>query len=148
MNPSITKYAPSLKIIILFFAILAGISCQKEQSLEHGVPGGGVIGGSATFTLVPTGGNCSDAVVIGNYEVGAQLNVDAQITVTVNVTKTGDWTYTTAQVNGFFFAVFGDLQFHPMADGIVMVFPDHNNVLFHQVVDHFFIGNFFAIGVV
>jgi hypothetical protein len=109
MNPSKIRYSASLKHFILFFALIAGVSCQKEKSTEHGGPGGGgVVGGSAAFTLVPSGSNCSDAVVTGNFEVGTQIGTNATLTVTVNVTKTGDWTYTTAQVNGILFAGFGD----------------------------------------
>jgi hypothetical protein len=86
------------------------IGCQKELSKDTlgsggtGGGGGGSASGSAQFSLVPSGSNCSDAVVAGIYEAGTALGVDAMMTVTVNVTKAGDWTYTTAMVNGFLFA--------------------------------------------
>jgi hypothetical protein len=107
MNPT---YKPSLylKYIFIILASTAVIGCQKEVSLELGTPGGGVIGGSAVFALVPSGSNCSDAVISGLFEAGTPLGTDAKLTVTVNVTKTGDWTYSTALANGFVFTGSGD----------------------------------------
>jgi hypothetical protein len=109
MKPSSSFKLPVyLKYIFILVTIIAGISCQKEMSLEEVTPGGGVTGGSAAFKLVPSGSNCSDAVVSGIFEAGTPLGADAKLTVTVNVTKTGDWTYTTAEANGFLFAGTGD----------------------------------------
>jgi hypothetical protein len=107
MNPLVIKFFSSAKHIILFFAIIAGTGCQKEISHEL-VGSGGVVGGSAEFTLVPSGSNCSDAVVSGIYQKDAAIGSGAELTVTVNVTKTGDWTYTTDMVNGFVFAGLGN----------------------------------------
>jgi hypothetical protein len=107
MNPYF-KLSPWLKYIFLFLAITAVISCQKEKSLEEGIPPGGVTGGSAVFKLVPSANNCSDAIVSGQFEAGTVLGPDAMLTVTVNVTKTGDWSYSTAAANGFAFAGTGD----------------------------------------
>jgi hypothetical protein len=112
MNPSIsTKRRSPLSYLFLFITIIAGISCQKELSNETSLPGGGGSGGSggaAVFALVPSGSNCSDAAVAGNFQVNITLAGDAKLTVTVNVTKAGDWTYTTAPVNGFVFAGAGN----------------------------------------
>lgn len=100
-----------LRFIVLLF-LLANIGCQKEISTEGllsgGGGGGGAVGGSAQFALAPSGANCSDAVVSGAFVAGTALGIDAVLTVTVNVTKTGDWTYSTALVNGFAFAGAGN----------------------------------------
>jgi hypothetical protein len=53
---------------------------------------------------MPSGSNCSDAVITGTYQEGIALGIDAVLVVTVDVKKTGDWTYSTAVVNGFLFA--------------------------------------------
>jgi hypothetical protein len=103
----IKKKPLSLTPLLLLFLTFFGITgCQKEMSKETAGPGGGSSGGSAVFALVPTGGQCSDAVVAGSFEAG--ISGDGQLTVTVNVTKAGDWTYSTAMVNGFVFAGAGN----------------------------------------
>jgi|GEM_PF-950186 len=99
---------------LVFLLLLATIGCQKELSkdtLGSGGTvggGGGTSSGSAVFTLVPTGSNCSDAAVTGVIEAGTTLAADAVITVTVNVTKIGDWTYSTAIADGFSFVGTGN----------------------------------------
>ena len=105
----------SLTRLFVFLLLLGSIGCQKEMSkdtLGAGGPlgggGGGTTGGSAEFALVPSGNNCSDAAVTGIFEANTTLGADALLTVTVNVTKTGDWTYTTAATNGFSFAGAGN----------------------------------------
>ena len=90
----------------IFLVLLGGIGCQKELSQENHLPGGGsgASGGSAVFSLAPSGSSCSDAVISGAFQAGSDLGSDAKLTVTVNVTKTGDWTFSTALINGFAFA--------------------------------------------
>jgi len=104
----------SLTHFLVFLLLLGNIGCQKELSKDT-LGSGGVIGGGggnatggAEFVLVPSGSNCSDAAVAGTFEAGVALGIDAIMTVTVNVTKTGDWTYSTALVNGFAFAGAGN----------------------------------------
>lgn len=94
---------------IVFLLPLINIGCQKEISSETGaIPGGGgAVDSSAVFSLVPSGADCSDAVVDGSYVAGKAVGMDEELIVTVNVTKTGEWTYSTALVNGFAFAGFG-----------------------------------------
>jgi hypothetical protein len=97
-----------LRFIVILF-LLANIGCQKDISSETGTlpgggGGGGPVGGSAQFALVPSANSCSDADIEGTYVAGTALGMDAEITVTVNVTKSGDWTYSTSLVNGFAFA--------------------------------------------
>ena len=99
----------SLTHLLVFLLLLANIGCQKEMSkdtLGSGGPvggGGSGAGGTAVFKLVPAGNSCSDAAVTGVIEAGTTLAADALITVTVNVTKVGDWTYSTATADGFSF---------------------------------------------
>ncbi len=100
----------SLTRLLVFLLLLGNIGCQKEMSKDTlgaggtvGGGGGGTTGGSADFALVPSGNNCSDAAVTGIYEANTTLGADALLTVTVNVTKTGDWTYSTSATNGFSF---------------------------------------------
>lgn len=93
----------------VFLFLLASIGCQKEISME--LPpstGGGAGSGSAEFTLAPSGTSCSDAAVAGQFVAGTDLGLDAMLTVTVNVTKAGDWTYSTTIINGFAFAGAGN----------------------------------------
>ncbi len=105
----------SLTHLLVFLLILANIGCQKEMSkdtLGSGGPvgggGGSNSGGTAVFKLVPAGNNCSDAAVTGVIEAGSTLAADALITVTVNVTKVGDWTYSTATTDGISFVGAGN----------------------------------------
>lgn len=98
---SITRH---LIFSVWCLSLVSLLSCQKEKSLETGGNPGGGSGGTAIFTLVPSGSNCSDAQVAGTYHVGTALTTNATITVTVNVTGAGTWTYATAIVNGFAFA--------------------------------------------
>jgi hypothetical protein len=95
----------------LFFTFLITLlSCSKERSVEtgNGGPAGGTTGGTASFELVASGTNCSDAAVSGTFLAGTALNSGSTLTVTVNVKKTGSWTYSTAKVNGFVFAGAGE----------------------------------------
>lgn len=113
MNTSLINKSLSLTHFLVFLLLLGNIGCQKELSKDTlgsggAGGGGGTSSGSAQFSLVPSGSNCSDAVVSGNFEAGTALGSDAILTVTVNVTKTGDWTYTTSLVNGFVFAGAGN----------------------------------------
>ncbi|HEY1201515.1 MAG TPA: hypothetical protein VGE79_11065, partial [Niastella sp.] len=91
---------------LVFIFLLANIGCGKEGSTELPVNSGsgGFSGGSAKYALVPSGSGCSDAVVTGSFVAGVDLGLDAELTVTVDVTTIGDWTYSTKLVNGFVFA--------------------------------------------
>src|SRR4051812_30261443 len=107
----------SLTRLLVFLLLLGNIGCQKEMSkdtlgtggvLGGGGGGGSTTGGSAVFALAPSGNKCSDAAVTGLFEAGTVLGADALLTVTVNVTKTGDWTFTTAAADGFSFVGAGN----------------------------------------
>ena len=113
MNFPLISKSLNLTRFLVFLVLLTNVGCQKELSKDTlgsggSGGGGGNAGGSAQFALVPSGSNCSDAVVSGTYEAGTALGIDAVLTVTVNVTKAGDWTYSTTLVNGFVFAGAGN----------------------------------------
>lgn len=105
MSTTITRPKIGFHSLLVLLLVAVFCSCQKEMSFETGNSGGsgGVSGGSAVFALVPSVASCSDAVVSGAYQAGTALGTDAQIVLTVNVTKAGDWTYTTGTVNGYSF---------------------------------------------
>ncbi|MBE7170230.1 MAG: hypothetical protein INR73_06550 [Williamsia sp.] len=92
-----------VKACLLFVAAISLLACQKEFSTE--VNGTQVITDSdAVFTLVPVGSSCSDASVSGDFQVGSQLTAASSLSVTVNVTRTGNWKYTTPATNGISFS--------------------------------------------
>jgi hypothetical protein len=86
-------------------AILLTLGCGKELSYESPTNTGGTdttgitTGGTAQYSL----GSCADASVSGTFVVGKALSADAQITMKVNVTKTGNWSIVTGSVNGMKF---------------------------------------------
>lgn len=106
------KNTPLLKLSLSFllcFSLIGSWSCQKEISHEvpANSPGSGTTptsGGDAVYTLVASGSNCSDATVSGTFQAGVTLTAAEKVTVTVNVTKTGNWIYTSNLINGFVLA--------------------------------------------
>lgn len=67
------------------------------------IPTGGNSGTSG-YSLISSGSDCSDVVVEGNYKTGAALSSLNKVTITVNVSRTGTWSLTTATVNGMKFS--------------------------------------------
>jgi hypothetical protein len=91
----------SQSIIPIFFIVILA-SCQKEISFETGTGAGS---STASFSLVAASGNCSDALAAGDYVVGTALSTTSNLVmVTVDVTKTGTWSYNTGTVKGFSFS--------------------------------------------
>ena len=110
MNTGYIRNGKSLPtLIFILFTVFGLFGCVKESSLEKSGPGPAP-GGTAEFSLVPSGADCSDATVTGVFEKGVVLGADAKMEVTVSVTKAGTWTYSTASVNGFVFAGGGDFS--------------------------------------
>lgn len=93
---------------VIFFVLLIVIGCSQEKSVEPYTPpptdttGTGTSGGTAEFAFIASAGTCSDANAGGDFQAGKVLGLDAKITVTVNVTKTGDWTLSTNSLNGLY----------------------------------------------
>lgn len=72
-------------------------ACQKELSFEQpNTPAEGSLQSDVT-------GDCLPKTVNGAYAVGAALDANNNITIAVNVTKTGTYTIGTDTVNGYFF---------------------------------------------
>lgn len=61
----------------------------------------------ASFTLQGSPGNCSGAVLAGNYYTGTPLNASNTVTLQVNVATAGIYTITTGNVNGISFSKTG-----------------------------------------
>lgn len=91
------KIRPSILLMLLSVLFY---SCEKEYSLE----GNHTVGGSAVFTFDGAPGNCTNALVTGNYVVGAALGASSVATVNVTVTTAGAYTVTTGAVNGITFS--------------------------------------------
>lgn len=93
---------PILSLSLLLSLLFAG--CAKEKSYELPTdPGTGIPvpgGGDAAFAFVAAAGNCSDAKAAGIFLTGKILDADANVTVTVNVTRKGNWVLTSNVVNG------------------------------------------------
>ena len=92
---------------ILFLLIFCSglLSCEKEFSAEEGglLGGGGTTGGTAKFTLNGAPGDCSPLTMSGIYKAGVVLDQSNTILITANVTAIGDYTISTANINGVTF---------------------------------------------
>ncbi len=109
------KYIPQLLLVILCLLVY---SCIKETSLEGRLPdipppidtsgtdttGPVDIDTMATFTLVSTNNNCSNATVSGSFVMGQYLTEFNKVTLDVDVTYPGQWIVFTETVNGISFA--------------------------------------------
>lgn len=102
--PIKSQFPRFIALNIAIFSLLVLIGCQKEKSLETGNGGGTGSAGTAVFTLVPTGGNCSDALTTGVFVAGTAVAATDFVIVTVDVSKAGTWNYSTGTVNGLSFS--------------------------------------------
>ncbi len=100
---------------LAFLFLLANVGCQKEISTETGLPlEVVVVVGEGPLAVRLNSPWCHQALTVpmrlfaGAFVAGTALGLDAMLTVTVNVTKTGDWTYSASLVNGFTFAGAGN----------------------------------------
>jgi hypothetical protein len=94
----------SLKLCfpLLFFFLLPSfilLSCNKDYSQE-----GNVTGGTAIFTYTGSPNACTDAVVGGTYQAGNALNSSNLLTLSVNVSATGNYSIITPAINGIIFS--------------------------------------------
>lgn len=89
-----------LYVLAMSLVILTG--CQKELSIEQGgEPGAGSLQSDVS-------GDCLPKSVNGTFEAGTALVAATNnITVTVDVTKTGTYIITTDTVNGYYFRATG-----------------------------------------
>jgi hypothetical protein len=94
---SVFNRLPRSIVAVCLLLIMAG--CQKEKSAESGA---GL--STATFSLVASGTDCSDAQVVGTYVINTAVTTTEFMMVTVDVTQTGSWSYNTGVVKGFSFS--------------------------------------------
>lgn len=87
-----------LKLILSVGVLLILASCKKETP-DPPAPAG------ASFTM-----NCAGITVQGTYIVGTALNGSHTITVPVTVTRTGNYTLTTATIQGISFRATGSFS--------------------------------------
>jgi len=84
-------------------ALIAFVACKKE--VEVPVTPQPI---NASFTLVSSGGNCSDISVQGSFMAGISLNSNNKLVVRVNALTTGLYTAFTSPVNGISFSGSGN----------------------------------------
>lgn len=91
-------------LLILLVAILF-TACQKELT-DPGANNNtiGTSNGTAKYTLLGGSGNCSGAVISGNYKKGAVLNSSNTMVLKVNVDSIGTYSIATANINGVIFS--------------------------------------------
>ncbi len=92
----------SLKQVIIFiFSIILFGSCQKELSFENT---GGVVSGTAVFSLGGSPASCSGFSLGGIYKAGTIVSSNHFVTFDVNVTTIGSYIVSTNTVNGISFS--------------------------------------------
>ena len=69
---------------------------------------GGLSGGTAVYTLIGAGGNCTGPVLNGSYIAGNSLQSTNNILLQVDVTTTGTYAVSTSIANGVQFAAAGN----------------------------------------
>jgi hypothetical protein len=86
-------------LILIFSGIFVLAACQKELSLETGVPFGAQLSG----TLKDSTGNCFPINVRGTYKADSVLGDSNYVLIQLNVTAPGFYRIVTDSINGFFF---------------------------------------------
>ncbi|MBS1511237.1 MAG: hypothetical protein JST86_10375 [Bacteroidetes bacterium] len=100
--PALLRVLPLLLLPVIFF-----ITCQKEYSYEGGPVNTGSASGTAVYTFVGAGADCSGYTVSGNYYAGRSLDASNTVRLQVDVTTAGTYTLSTASVNGMVFSASG-----------------------------------------
>ncbi len=92
-----------MKYSFLFLFVLAIVSCKKETAppniVNPATP--------AVFSLTDGAGNCYTPAVQGLYVAGTQLTAANKAIIQVNVTKTGTFSISTSNLNGYKFIASG-----------------------------------------
>lgn len=137
----------SIPIVFLFLLILIS-SCQKELSLETGleIPGGGTNNGTAKYSLKGAPGNCTDALVSGDYKIGSALVATNTVTVKATVDSVGTYSISTNTTDGISFTAVGSFTATgeqtiilkgsgtPAAAGVYNFTPGTNGCIFNITV--------------
>lgn len=99
----ITLTQNMIKKLLYFLLPLFITACQKELYFPN-EPGGS---GIAVFTFSGTGATCTGAVVNGDYITGENSDNTNTVEITVNVTQTGIYNFSTSKLNGVTFYATG-----------------------------------------
>ena len=89
-----------MKYTALLLLVISFVSCKKDNS----TPAPPVVATPGIFSLVDGSGNCYTPVVQGTYVAGTDLNNSNQVSLQVNVTKTGTYSISTNILNGYRFS--------------------------------------------
>lgn len=100
-NRTVYRISLLLALVSAFF-----ITCKKEYSYEGGGQSGNAAG-TALYSFISTGTECSGAVVNGLYYKGTALNAANNVQLQVNVTQPGTYTVSTGTVSGTRFTASG-----------------------------------------
>jgi len=85
------------KTLFAITLIIFAYSCKKDNT--------GINTGE--FTIQVESGRCGNTVIAGTFEEGVPLDDDNYATFFVNVTKTGDYTISLSEINGYTFSSTG-----------------------------------------
>jgi hypothetical protein len=97
------RFFPSLALLLLA-SMMFYSSCKKTGEPATGV---GIEDKDAVFSTVTTDENCDLVSPSGNYEAGTALSTSEKLTIEVDVTRKGEYAFTTDTVNNFYFAANG-----------------------------------------
>jgi hypothetical protein len=102
--------AQKFRSLFILFSILFLISsCEREYSFENGgTPGAGSSSGTAVYTFNGGTGNCTGAVISGDYTVGTAVTSANKVSLSVIVTTAGTYSLTTITSNGISFSGSGN----------------------------------------
>ena len=95
----------AVPVLFISFSFLLS-SCEKEYSYEGGIISGSA-SGTAVYTLVGAGGNCSSPVISGQYNEGTPLTTANTVQLTVKVDSIGTYAITTNSADNFSFSSAG-----------------------------------------
>ncbi len=105
-----------VKLAVMF--VVLAFSCKRE-TVSPVIP---APNSQAEFTLVSSGGNCSNTNVQGGYEVAIPTGINDFVIVQVNVTAPGKYLVKTPTVNGLSFSDSGTFN----STGVTSIFLKAN----------------------
>lgn len=85
--------------LFYFFTLLAFFcGCSKSDPVNNLVP---------NFSFTTSGGQCSGAVIQGNYQVGSPLDISNNVRISVNATAASNFYIHSDTLNGLYFSATG-----------------------------------------
>src|SRR5687767_4063346 len=85
------------------FIVLSITSCTKETATNNSV----IDDTLAVFSPLASDDNCIPLQVEGTYHVGTPLSNNEKVIIEVNVTRKGEFKYSTDTLNGYYFSTAG-----------------------------------------